>query len=50
MNTGNNTLMIEMSVCRQRVYEGIADTIMQQINDGTLKPGSRIPTERQLAE
>jgi len=50
MNTGNNTLMIEKSGSRQRVYEGIADTIMQQINDGTLKPGSRIPTERQLAE
>ena len=33
-----------------RVYEEIVNTIMRQIESGTLKPGSRLPAERQLAE
>ena len=34
----------------RRVYEDIVDLIMQQITDGTLKPGEMLPPERQMAE
>ena len=35
---------------KKRVYEDIVNLIMQQIREGTLRPGSRLPSERQLAE
>ena len=35
---------------KKRVYEEIVSTIMDQIKDGTLRPGSKLPSERQLAD
>ena len=49
------TLMImstekEKNAGKHRVYEDIFDAIMQQIRDGSLPPGSRLPSERELAK
>jgi GntR family transcriptional repressor for pyruvate dehydrogenase complex len=35
---------------RTRVYEQVASRIQQMIVDGQLRPGDRLPTERELAE
>jgi GntR family transcriptional repressor for pyruvate dehydrogenase complex len=37
-------------VRRTRVYEAVAAQIQKQIADGTLRPGDRLPSERELAE
>ena len=38
------------AVRKTRVFEGIAQQIQRLIVDGTLKPGDRLPPERELAE
>lgn len=38
------------AIRKTKVYEEIAEQIMAQIEDGTLKPGHRLPPERRLAE
>jgi len=38
------------AVRRTRVFEGIAQQIQRLIVDGALKPGDRLPPERELAE
>ena len=35
---------------KTRLYEDIADQLISLIQDGTLAPGDRLPSERQLAE
>jgi len=40
-----NALLLD----RQKLNEQIAEMIQQQINDGKLKPGDRLPPERELA-
>ena len=35
---------------RTRLYEEVVERILNQIKKGTLKPGDRLPTERELAE
>lgn len=37
-------------IASQRIYQQIVDQISRMIADGTLKPGDRLPPERQLAE
>jgi GntR family transcriptional repressor for pyruvate dehydrogenase complex len=38
------------AVRKTRVYEGVAQQIQRLIVDGALKPGDRLPPERELAE
>jgi GntR family transcriptional regulator, transcriptional repressor for pyruvate dehydrogenase complex len=38
------------AVRKKRVFEGVAQQIQQLIVDGALKPGDRLPPERELAE
>lgn len=38
------------AVRKTRVFEGIAQQLQRLIVDGTLKPGDRLPPERELAE
>ncbi len=38
------------AVRRTRVFEGVARQIQRLIADGTLKPGDRLPSERELVE
>lgn len=35
---------------KKRLYEEIVDQILQLIHSGELKPGDRLPPERELAE
>jgi GntR family transcriptional repressor for pyruvate dehydrogenase complex len=37
-------------VLTRRAFEGVADQIRQQLSSGALKPGDRLPSERELAE
>jgi len=37
-------------IANQRIYQQIVDQISRMIRDGSLKPGDRLPPERQLAE
>lgn len=37
-------------IASQRIYQQIVDQISRLIQEGTLKPGDRLPSERQLAE
>lgn len=37
-------------VASHRIYQQIVDQISRMMSDGTLKPGDRLPPERQLAE
>jgi GntR family transcriptional repressor for pyruvate dehydrogenase complex len=37
-------------ISNQRIYQQIVDQISRMIRDGSLKPGDRLPPERQLAE
>lgn len=37
-------------IANQRIYQQIVDQISRMIDDGSLKPGDRLPPERQLAE
>src|SRR4051812_36620858 len=34
----------------RRAFEGVCDQIRRQVADGTLQPGHRLPTDRELAE
>jgi GntR family transcriptional repressor for pyruvate dehydrogenase complex len=38
-----------LGVCNERIYEKIVVQIRQLIEDGKLKPGDRLPGERELA-
>ena len=38
------------SVKTQRTFEAVCEQIRQQLTDGLLKPGQRLPSERELAE
>src|SRR5919108_2070762 len=38
------------AVRKTRVFEGVAQQIQRLIVDGALKPGDRLPPERELAE
>lgn len=37
-------------IANQRIYQQIVDQISRMIRDGSLRPGDRLPPERQLAE
>lgn len=37
-------------ITNQRIYQQIVDQITRMVNEGTLRPGDRLPPERQLAE
>lgn len=39
-----------MPIRNTRLYETIVDQILQHVLDGTLRPGDRLPAERELAE
>ena len=42
--------MITRPLTRSRLHEEIVSIIQKQIMDGTLAPGNKLPTERELAE
>ena len=44
-----NIFMLE-PIKKTRLYEDIADQLISLIQDGTLAPGDKLPSERQLAE
>lgn len=48
-SNGREATMSNRCVAARRLFEDVADLIREQIADGTLREGDRLPTERELA-
>jgi GntR family transcriptional repressor for pyruvate dehydrogenase complex len=50
ISTGNSTTWNLEPLERQTATEAVAERLLRLINDGILRPGTRLPPERQLAQ
>src|SRR5690242_14132312 len=46
----DKTMSSQLPISRRKTYELVAERLLEEIGAGRLKPGDRLPTERELTQ